>query len=418
MPCSAHNDKTASRPEVELMLHCARTRMDTPRAEQIRRIVRAGIDWDLLIETCRRHHVLPLLCWNLGNLCSAELPREIASALRAYTRATLGRNMALTGELFKILQRLQAHQISAVPFKGPALASAAYGNLAFRDFGDLDILVRRRDVPAAREVLLSAGLSPYRRLSERQDELHLRHESAFEFLGDNGLVVELHWELTSWRSLFPVDPESLWTRLEPVSVAGRTLYTLPARELLLYLCAHGAKHQWQRLQWVCDIAEYCQAREWPWTEILNRSASVGVKRLTLVGFSVAETLLELVPPPEIRRHIAADSVARTLAAHCRNRIVFQQENRQILSQHRFFWAVKERVRDKVRYLLGRAWANATWSDKDVAVLRLPAWLHFLYYLIKPVRVLGETAYRLWQIFTSLGARSAAPAGTTSCLPKD
>ena len=126
---SAHNHKTALRPEVELMLHCARTRMDTPRAEQIRRIVRAGIDWDLLIETCRRHHVLPLLCWNLSNLCSAELPREIASTLRAYTKATLGRNMALTGELFKILQRLQTHQISAVPFKGPALRARPMATL-------------------------------------------------------------------------------------------------------------------------------------------------------------------------------------------------------------------------------------------------------------------------------------------------
>ena len=414
----SQNDRATIRPEVELMLHCARTRVDAQRADLIRALVRSGIDWDFLIENCRRHHVLPLLCWNLSVLCSAEMPRQIASTLQAFTKATLGRNLALTAELFRILRQLQAHRISAVPFKGPALAGAAYGNLAFRDFGDLDILVRRRDVPAAREILLSAGLSPYRRLSERQEELHLRHESAFEFLGNNGLVVELHWELTSWRSFFPLDPESLWTRLEPVTVAGRTLYTLPANELLLYLCAHGAKHQWQRLQWVCDIAEYCQARDWPWTEILNRSASFGVRRLTLVAFSVAEKLLAFVPPPEIQCQIASDSVAQSLAEHCCAQLVLQPDNRRPISQHRFFCAVKERLRDKARYLLGRIWANAIWSDKDIAVLKVPEHLRFLYYLVKPARILGQTVSRLRQLLITMHARHPEPAGTTSCLSKD
>lgn len=376
------------KPEIELMLHCARTRVQPWRANRMRSLVRDGVDWNLQMETAARHRVLPLLCWNLSRWCAAELPAEIAPVLRAQSTATLGRNLGLTAQLFKILNVLLSKGIHAVPFKGPSLAMSVYGNLAFREFGDLDILVRRRDVPAAREALLSIGLAQYRQLSARGDELHIQHESAMEYLGDNGLVVELHWELTSWRSLLPLDPETLWNRLEPVTIAGRAAYTLPAHDLFLYLCAHGAKHQWQRLQWVCDIAEFSQAKNWPWTEILNRAASLGVRRMALVAFSLAEILLEVDFPPEVQEHIQADRVAQTLAIQCSENML-QARSETATSQLEFFCAANERVRDKARYLVGRVWANAVWGDKDTAFVRLPRWLQFLYYAVKPVRVLRE-----------------------------
>lgn len=407
------------RPEIELMLHCARTRVEAGRAERMRRLVRTGIDWNFLFENARRHHVVPLVCRNLTHSCSAELPGEVDSALRAQTAATLGRNMALTGQLFKILARLQSHGVTAAPFKGPALAAGAFGHLALREFGDLDILVRRRDVPAARETLVSMGLSPYRRLSPRQEDLHFRYESAFEYLGDNGLMVELHWELTSWRSLFPLDPESLWDRLDPVSVAGRTVYTLPPHDLLLYLCAHGAKHRWERLQWVCDIAELSQAREWPWTEILNRAASSGVRRLLLVALSLAEVLLDVEFPAAVRVQMEADSVARELAIQCSRRILHPDRTPPAgdadANQLEFFYAAKERWRDKVRYLLGRGWSNILWSDKDAAFVDLPRSLHFLYYAVKPLRVLCGAGPRPAQDCSSLRPE---PTSVRPCFPKD
>ena len=44
-------------------------------------------------------------------------------------------------------------------------------------------------------------------------------------------------------------------RLEEVGVAGTTFLTLPADVLLVALCVHGAKHVWERLGWIVDVAE-------------------------------------------------------------------------------------------------------------------------------------------------------------------
>ena len=40
-----------------------------------------------------------------------------------------------------------------VPVKGPVLASTAYGDIAMREFVDLDILVRPSDVASAMTIL-------------------------------------------------------------------------------------------------------------------------------------------------------------------------------------------------------------------------------------------------------------------------
>jgi hypothetical protein len=39
---------------------------------------------------------------------------------------------------------------AAIFYKGPALAAMAYGNVALREFSDLDILMKKEDVPGNR----------------------------------------------------------------------------------------------------------------------------------------------------------------------------------------------------------------------------------------------------------------------------
>ena len=48
-------------------------------------------------------------------------------------------------------------------------------------------------------------------------------------------------------------------RLEEVATAGTTFRTLPADVLLVALCVHGAKHVWERLGWIVDVAELIAA---------------------------------------------------------------------------------------------------------------------------------------------------------------
>ncbi len=61
--------------------------------------------------------------------------------------------------------------------------------------------------------------------------------------------MEVQWRSTHRKILsIPTDP-SLWTSLSSVDLLGQQVRAAPFDTLLLFLCAHGARHQWDRLKY-------------------------------------------------------------------------------------------------------------------------------------------------------------------------
>ena len=88
--------------------------------------------------------------------------------------------------------------MQAAPYKGPALAVQLYGNVALRQFSDLDILVHPRDVLLARDLLLAEGYSPLPPLTEGQQAVLLRTQCNFPFTRESKrMIVELHWTVSA-----------------------------------------------------------------------------------------------------------------------------------------------------------------------------------------------------------------------------
>jgi len=128
------------RPEHELLLRCARTRESTPR---IRELAAGVIDWDYLCLLARRHSVVPLLYLQLSRHASDLVPAAHLATLKRQYQENSARNTILTAELCRLVELFRASGIEAIPYKGPALAVVAYGNLTLRRFVDLDVIVRK-----------------------------------------------------------------------------------------------------------------------------------------------------------------------------------------------------------------------------------------------------------------------------------
>ena len=74
------------------------------------------------------------------------------------------------------------------------MAIAAYGNLALRQFTDLDLLVRQEDALRAREILLGNGYRTDLQLNTRWEEAYLHGYDEFVLYSPHGYpLVELHW---------------------------------------------------------------------------------------------------------------------------------------------------------------------------------------------------------------------------------
>ena len=140
---------------------------------------------------------------------------ESITRLKEDYQNNVARNLLLTAELCQILQTFEAAGIEAVPYKGPALAVYAYGNLALRRFVDLDILIRKADTLRAKELLTARGFVCGTPWTNTQQALLLRTQHNLSLSREGGrMVVELHWEVASSLFASSLQAEDFWGRLE------------------------------------------------------------------------------------------------------------------------------------------------------------------------------------------------------------
>jgi hypothetical protein len=368
----------ARRPEHELLVACAR--VDGARSSSVAALVRQPLDWNLVLATAVPHGMLALLADAVGALAeddAAAVPEAVRERLRATLRRNAWKNVFLSGELLKVLDVLADAGIAAVPYKGPSLAAHAYGNVALRQFGDIDVLVHDHERMRARDVLLERGFTlftPWTRAQEFNHEINL--------VGSDGAVrLDVHGE-TFPQAVLALDPAGLWARVRTTQLLGRAIPAFSPEDLLLVLCVHADSHQWERLAWVADIAHMIRAEPaLDWEALLERAQRSGSGRILGVGVLLAVDLLGASVPPEVE---ASARAWRRVSELTRGIIAGMFEPRDDGSRGDFARSMfqlrsRDRLRDRVRLL-------ATPNEGDWEALPLPAAAYPLYYLLRPIRL--------------------------------
>jgi hypothetical protein len=422
MECAAAADvrKTDLRPETELLLCCARTRLGPHVSERLRSLLRRGIDWNALFHSAYCHGLLPLVYRSLTATCPDAVPQAVLEQFKGHYRTTAWRNLFLTDQLVQILRRLEAHGILAIPLKGPVLAAALYGDLTLRDFIDLDILIPPQEIGRARDLLVAEGYRPESHLTGSQAAACFQSpkEHHFVLTGKDGRVlVELHWRLTQACYAFPLDADRWWRHLVKVPLADTTVPGFPAEELLLILCMHGAKHAWNQLKLICDVAELVRSHPGlDWGRLRRLARKVGCARMVNLGLVLAHQFLGTVLPEEAQDGLQTDPMVQTLSREVYQRFLRQDpDGSDPEDKWLFYLKVRERLRDRVQVCRGLGEIPAG-TDRAVFPLRarfyfyltvavfpnlrdrevvaLPVVFSLVYLLIRPLRLLGKYTRRM------------------------
>lgn len=404
----AASDLVSLTPEQQLLLSAVR--VNPSQGDRIRELVQRGLDWPALRQMAMAHGVMPLVYTRLKTIGDGTVPTAEMERWRKVYAANVGRNMLMTGELLRVLRLFEANGITAIPFKGPALAETAYGDVAMRQFSDLDIFVPEQDGLKARDVLLHHGYPLQHALTARQEKAHVKCTCEFTFLGRRkacAYSVDLHFRLAAHYLARRLDSEGAFARRQPGKLSGHTINVLAADDLLLYLCLHGTVHLWTRLSYICDVGQLVAASPGlDWGRLLHQAEETGLQRILLLGLALARDIMAVELPPEVESLAQKDHTLQALQAQVQTRLLRQIDGEPgFVAASLFHLRAKERVRDKLSYVLIRALSP---TIEDWRRVDLPDRFYFLYYLVRPLRLVDMGLVRPLMM-RIIGKRAGLPA---------
>jgi hypothetical protein len=392
------------------LLCCARARLDETARRELNALLREGIDLAALTAEARRHGLVPVVCRHLeeAGLNPHDVP-DLAP-LHAGALKDGAWSLAMAAELGAVLEALSSAGVTALAIKGPATAALGYEDLGLRTFSDLDLLIRPADLEQAWAVLETRGYSPTltlprawrARLRRRTYELTFQHS-------DGRRVVDLHWSLLRPGYSFTPGFDGVFARTTVVAIGPRSVPTLAAEPTLLFLLLHGAKHDWERLGWLCDVGELLRRHpDLDWQAVIEWSAPVGRRRLIDVGLAMAHAMVDAPVPRQVLERGRSDSRVADIAGTLARRLLAPPA-----PPRRWFPETLLRVqylrsmargRDRLRFLheiLLRP------TPLEWQTVPLPPSLAQLHYVVRPVRLLLKHAARtVGRTRTTEGLRDA------------
>ncbi len=240
--------------EEEVLCLASRVAPDDAARARLATLLDGRFGWDRLWRLGHLHEVLPLVVTSVTALAGdVHVPEAWSSDAQRRRSATLLQNRSLLAELLTTLDAMAAAGVEAIPVKGLVLTESLYGNLALRPAGDIDVLVKPEDLPAARDALRGLGYEQAAVLGY-EERHHPFHDPPYYRPGQfRPTALELHHGLAAPRQ-FRMDAASLWQRSRTTELFGRQLRVLGPEDTLLHLAVHRARAP-LRLRWLVDVAE-------------------------------------------------------------------------------------------------------------------------------------------------------------------
>ena len=373
--------------EREILLCVARRVMDDKVNARLRALAQTQVNWVTVCQEAFAHGLQPLLYYHLNAGCSDIVPAAVLAKLKNEFIANSQCNLYLMRELIRTLELLHANGIQGLAFKGPVLAALVYGDLALRQAGDLDVLIEKENFPVAKQLLQSIGYVMEPQLNGSQQSSHLQFHCEIQFVHHEQVsVIDLHWGVAPRTFPFSLDTRELLQRSIEVEFAGHTIRTFCREDLLLYLCMNGAKDNWSDLESVALVTEVlCSSDDLDWTELLERARKSAGKKMLSLGLLLARNIFGAEVPGEMIERIS--DKLKFVASKIEQRLVRGiRKPPTAMETFQLNLQCMDHKRHAVQALL-RAILVPTISDwKSIT---LPDTLYPLYYLLRPLRLLGK-----------------------------
>lgn len=275
-------------------LLCQLARIDL--SDEQRRLagqLQRDVDWEELLSLSRRGGLIGLVARHVVDL---EVPKKILHRFVAAALLNRHKNTILMEQAQSLCCRAEARGLVLIPLKGAALnMGLPYNDLSLREMCDLDLLVPPGQLEGVERLLEEQG---YVETSDRGYHLrHLHHLTYMREVGDQHVMVELHWTplYAIWSS--PRQEAAMIERSRVLRCGGAGIRALDTEDMLLTVILHLAAHRYRaQLKWLVDIAELARCQPVAWDRVWRRAKKLGAYRAVYFACHLAGQLLEAPIP--------------------------------------------------------------------------------------------------------------------------
>ncbi|MEN8148044.1 MAG: nucleotidyltransferase family protein [Campylobacterota bacterium] len=372
-------------PDCKLTINCCQSEVDTAAVETALSSF-SDENYQNILRLSQQHGIYPLLYKTIRSVNPASLSLKTDELFKQNNMTIAQQNMLMSAELLQLMQLFNVNSVDAMAFKGPVLGELAYGSVALRQYGDLDILIKKNDIEKTLSLLLQRGYTP---------EIELEKSTLKTFyscvnvigLQRGSVRVEIHWELLSKNYAIEWEEEKLWRESESVEINRKPVRTLSFENHILYLCAHGSKHLFERLEWICDIERAIRAQESiDWEHLLLEAQSLGIERMLLFGVHLSQLFFGLPLPQKILDKIDNDPEIEHLTEKVVTLHYSEKKGSRSYSTFWLLWQMREKLKDRLRFAYRGLFAP---KFDDFKFIQLSKQLSFLYPLIRPYRLVTK-----------------------------
>lgn len=324
--------------------------------------------WKLVEQMAEWHHLLPLFHHLvMHDPAFTDIPASIREHMTLVHARSVAWNLLLESHLCTNLKALEKADVQVIVLKGLPLEKELYSHTGLRSMSDIDLMVKRSDIPCAEAVLCSLGyVQPAE--SERREGYRENHHHLAPFVHRHtGAQVDLHTSILSPARPYKVyDMDEIWQRAQEFSINGANALKLAPTDQLLHLCLHflGDRLDYKSgaLRQICDIALFLNRRgtDIQWTEFARQASYKSVSSAIHLAFYATRWISGVSCPTQIYERLQpADFDAQKADLFVRRRVVdtgkdVPQSMVRILS--------KPGVRDKVKGISHAAFSRSRQSS--------------------------------------------------------
>ena len=368
----------------DALINFSQSTIDFQKLEEDLKFIEQKEQWSDLFTRANMHGILPLVYKTLHS-SHLNIDEDVLFSFKQATVEIAKENMLMSSELLRVTKLFDAQQIPVTSFKGPTLSLMIHKDITLRQYSDLDLLIDETYLYEAAEILIKNGYQTDIDLKFLKNKQFILAAKDLPFTHPLSQVkIELHWKLFDPK--FAIKSNDFFKLTQDIQLYNSNITTFDTTNLLVYLCMHGSKHYWERIEWIVDIDRLTREYEIEWEVFQTQVEQLEIKTLVYVGLCISSELFDTPIPHFIQKEMqeyqtfGAKIIETIYDDEIINEVDIDTIDLQSITRNISFKDTKSSTLEaKIR-------SYFQLKQGDITIVNLPNYLSWAYYPLRFIRI--------------------------------